>query len=43
MQARSELSETFSATDVAKKLEARLSEIDEPVDLVLARFATEGV
>jgi sigma54-dependent transcription regulator len=43
MQARSELSETFSATDVAKQLEVSLSEIDEPVDLVLARFATEGV
>jgi hypothetical protein len=42
-QARLELTGTSSTTDVAKQLEVNLAGIDEPVDLVLARFAREGV
>jgi hypothetical protein len=42
-KARSELTGPLATPDVAKALEVSLCEIDEPVDLVLARFASEGV
>lgn len=42
-RARAELTGSFATTDVVKTLEVNISQIAEPVDLVLARFASRGV